>query len=175
MNPVKMWLCRLVCCGRDDGVVECESWEQADAFREAYTSGVGVALHGYSAPAYESGHRRAVIVTQEMVEDVLRRALAVIEHRSPRGFTDAELVAYVRNQPLCFPADMDVADRLEGLARENRTLAAALRERDSEIAEAVRWGYRRCYDAHSHDPSGLYIGRILDEAVAAWKAEKGRT
>ena len=66
MNPVKMWLCRLVCCGRDDGVVECESWEQADAFREAYTSGVGVALHGYSAPLYESGHRRAVIVTQEL-------------------------------------------------------------------------------------------------------------
>ena len=79
MNPVKMWLCRLVCCGRDDGVVECESWEQADAFREAYTSGVGVALHGYSAPLYESGHRRAVIVTQDDCREAARH---IVEHKA---------------------------------------------------------------------------------------------
>ena len=60
-----LWICRLVCCGHDDGTVRCESWKQADALREAYTSGVGVAPHGYSAPASEGGHRRAVIVMRE--------------------------------------------------------------------------------------------------------------
>lgn len=100
MNPVKTWLCRLVCCGRDDGVVECESWEQADAFREAYTSGVGVALHGYSAPTYESGHRRAVIVTQDDCREAARH---IVEHKAevaalqpaPRG-DDAQAGRAVR-------------------------------------------------------------------------------
>jgi len=44
------------------------------------------------------------------------------EHRSLRGFTDAELVAYVRNQPYSFPADDDVANRLEELAARVREL-----------------------------------------------------
>ena len=77
-----------------------------------------------------------------------------------------EALAFADNMPTPMPG---------GWGRPMSTLAAAVRARNAEIEAAVRFGYRRCYDAHSHDPSGLYIGRILDEAVAAWKAEKGRT
>ena len=57
------WVCQLICCGYDDGIVRCASWEDADRMREDYTSGAGVHPNGYSAPAYEGGHRRAVIVS----------------------------------------------------------------------------------------------------------------
>ena len=99
MNPVKTWLCRLVCCGRDDGVVECESWEQADAFREAYTSGVGVALHGYSAPLYESGHRRAVIVTQDDCREAARH---IVEHKAEVAALRQRLAEMTRKRDALF-------------------------------------------------------------------------
>lgn len=59
------WRVRLVCCGRDDGVVTFLSWEEADAFRDAYVQGAGVAEHGYSAAHHEPGHRRAGIIERQ--------------------------------------------------------------------------------------------------------------
>lgn len=61
-NASKRWQCHLICCGKDDGTEGFDTWEEADAFRRAYTSGPGVAKHGFSAPLSEGGHRRAVII-----------------------------------------------------------------------------------------------------------------
>jgi len=58
----KPWLLKLICCGRDDGEEQFATWEEADRFREASTSGEGIAEHGYSAQADEPGHRRAAIL-----------------------------------------------------------------------------------------------------------------
>lgn len=60
----KPWRLKLICCGRDDGTETFATREQADAFREAYTSGPSVDPHGYSA-AYPNGHQRAAILTHE--------------------------------------------------------------------------------------------------------------
>lgn len=56
------WTVKLTCCGRDDGEFHADTWEEADAFRESYTSGAGVAEHGYSAHASEPGHRRSGVI-----------------------------------------------------------------------------------------------------------------
>ena len=56
------WVLHLVCCGRDEGMLAFATRDQADAAREAYTSGQGVADHGYSADASGSDHRRAAIL-----------------------------------------------------------------------------------------------------------------
>ena len=55
------WRLRLICCGRDDGELFFPTGDAADAAREAYMSGVGVATFGYSSTSAESGHRRAAI------------------------------------------------------------------------------------------------------------------
>lgn len=51
---------RLICCGRDDGSVTFENYEAAEAFRESYLTGAGVAEH----QLWETGHRRAAIIEQ---------------------------------------------------------------------------------------------------------------
>lgn len=56
---MKPWRLRLICCGRDDGVVEFETWEAADAFRDSYTSGDGVLNR--NTPE-RGGHDRAAII-----------------------------------------------------------------------------------------------------------------
>lgn len=48
------YLVRLTCCGRDDGTHGPVSYEEAEAFREAYLSGVGVGEPG--------GHQRSAII-----------------------------------------------------------------------------------------------------------------
>lgn len=58
-----VWTVRLICCGREDGSVATDTWEQADTLREEYTSGLGVHPAGYSAPVGAQGHRRAAIIT----------------------------------------------------------------------------------------------------------------
>ncbi len=58
------FMCNMSCCGRDDGIIVFSTWEEAEKFRESYTSGVAVAEHGYSAGPHESGHKRAVVITQ---------------------------------------------------------------------------------------------------------------
>lgn len=57
------WTLKLICCGRDDGSVTFQTWEEADDFREAYTSGYAVDPHGYSGTG-TSGHQRAAILTE---------------------------------------------------------------------------------------------------------------
>ncbi len=42
------WLVDLICCGKEDGIEACESWDEADDFRESYCDA--------------SGHDRAGIV-----------------------------------------------------------------------------------------------------------------
>lgn len=58
------WRVWLVCCGRFDGSVITRTWEEADSFRDIYTSGPGVEPTGYQAPAICGGHRRAGIITR---------------------------------------------------------------------------------------------------------------
>lgn len=59
-----MWHLRLICCGRDDGTMVFSAWDEAQAFRESYTSGPAIAVHGFSSEPRESGHRRAAILTE---------------------------------------------------------------------------------------------------------------
>ena len=61
----KRWKARKICCGRDCGYEVFDTWEQADAFRDAYTSGYAVAPHGYSDTEHW-GHKRAVIIERMM-------------------------------------------------------------------------------------------------------------
>ena len=56
------WRVRLTCCGRDEGVIQTHTWEEADALREGYTSGPGVHPQGYSAPPHSDGHRRSAVI-----------------------------------------------------------------------------------------------------------------
>lgn len=57
------WRVDLSCCGRDGGTYFFPTWEEADAFRNSYTSGPGVNPQGYSAHDSADGHRRAGIIT----------------------------------------------------------------------------------------------------------------
>jgi hypothetical protein len=52
------WLVDLICCGHDDGIEGCATWEQADSFRESYCTGTATAH--WSRPV--EGHVRAAIV-----------------------------------------------------------------------------------------------------------------
>jgi hypothetical protein len=64
------FFCQLVCCGQDAGSYFVQNWERAEELRESYTSGPGVNPHGYSEQhAHESGHKRAVIVTEAIGYD----------------------------------------------------------------------------------------------------------
>jgi len=65
MSDTKPWAVRLICCGRDDGVERFTTWEDANAFREAYTSGAAVHPQGYSASEHSPGHKRAGIIEHE--------------------------------------------------------------------------------------------------------------
>lgn len=47
----KPWRLRLVCCGRDDGEEFFATWEEADSFRQSYTSGPGVGMGGHDRAA----------------------------------------------------------------------------------------------------------------------------
>lgn len=58
--PMK-WRAKLICCGRDDGTIDFPTWQKADDFREAYTSGPGARPCG--RPDL-SGHERAVIIEE---------------------------------------------------------------------------------------------------------------
>jgi hypothetical protein len=57
------WTVHLTCCGRDDGVFNARTWEEANAFRESYTSGPGVDEHGYSGIG--PGHQRSGVITHD--------------------------------------------------------------------------------------------------------------
>jgi hypothetical protein len=62
--PRPKWTVALTCCGYDDGTFTANTYEEADAFREAYTSGPGVSPHGYSTESYVTGHRRSGVVSR---------------------------------------------------------------------------------------------------------------
>ncbi|MBK6639678.1 MAG: hypothetical protein IPG34_19960 [Rhodocyclaceae bacterium] len=56
------WRVVLTCCGRDAGVYLAATWEEADAFRNSFTSGEAVAEHGYSADATDWRHQRSGVI-----------------------------------------------------------------------------------------------------------------
>lgn len=58
-KPEPVWRLRLICCGRDDGDIFRDTWDEADQFRQAYTSGPGVAAPGQ---LHIGGHVRAGII-----------------------------------------------------------------------------------------------------------------
>jgi hypothetical protein len=55
------WLVRLTCCEHDDGIHRCQTWREAQAFRESYTGGVVVSRTGMGD---QSGHRRTAIIEE---------------------------------------------------------------------------------------------------------------
>lgn len=58
--PEKRFTLKLICCGREDGPAPLPmSWEEANAFREKYTSGPGVATS-----EHEPGHARIAIIVE---------------------------------------------------------------------------------------------------------------
>jgi hypothetical protein len=58
----KPWLVTLTCCGRADGVFAADSWEEAQAFREAYTSGPGIS----GGHVGDSGHARSAVIVDAL-------------------------------------------------------------------------------------------------------------
>jgi hypothetical protein len=63
MAETKAWRVVLTCCGRVAGDFYADTWEEANDFRESYTSGPGVNPRGYSGGA-ESGHQRSGVISQ---------------------------------------------------------------------------------------------------------------
>ena len=59
-STVAAWRVRLICCGRDAGDVMRDTWEEADQFRQDFTSGAGV--RHFNGRYWVSGHDRAGIV-----------------------------------------------------------------------------------------------------------------
>jgi hypothetical protein len=57
-----IWRVRLICCGRDDGDIFRSTWQEADQFRQSYTSGTGV--RHFDGRGWRSGHDRAGIIEQ---------------------------------------------------------------------------------------------------------------
>lgn len=57
------WKARAICCGFEESEHTFATWEEADAFRESYTSGPAVHPNGFSAGGHEPGHKRAVIIS----------------------------------------------------------------------------------------------------------------
>ena len=51
------WLVDLICCGRDEGIEACSTWEMADQFRESYCNAEGHDRAGIvrRSPLYEYG------------------------------------------------------------------------------------------------------------------------
>lgn len=66
-GATEAWRVDLTCCGRDAGSVSAETWEKAEAFRESYTTGPGVAPHGYSSCPTESGHHRSGVIRRVLI------------------------------------------------------------------------------------------------------------
>jgi len=54
-----IWRVRLICCGRDDGDIFRDTWDEADEFRQQYTSGAGVR---HFDRIWHDGHDRAGII-----------------------------------------------------------------------------------------------------------------
>jgi hypothetical protein len=54
-----IWRLRLICCGRDAGDLFRNTWQEADDFRNSYTSGAGV---GDPQRPWDGGHIRAGII-----------------------------------------------------------------------------------------------------------------
>lgn len=69
------YIVKLICCGRDDGTYEADTWEEADKFRESYTSGEAVAKHGYSDSEH-NGHKRVGIITAQS-KDVAKQPIHI--------------------------------------------------------------------------------------------------
>lgn len=65
------WELQLICCGRDDGSEKFDTWETADAFRNSYTSGPGIA---------GDGHDRAAVLK-----------VAAESHRQPETTVNTEM------------------------------------------------------------------------------------
>lgn len=78
---------RFICCGREDGSQWFATTEDAEAFREPYTSGTAVAEHGYSAGPEEWGHRRAAILDHcpDCVDGKLSLADALAQVKAMHG------------------------------------------------------------------------------------------
>ena len=68
---VKTWLVQLTCCDRADGVFAADSWEEAQAFRESYTSGPGI-KGGHIG---DTGHDRSAVIIN-MLEPVVGLGVA---------------------------------------------------------------------------------------------------
>lgn len=64
-NAAQPWLVDLICCGYSIDRVYCTTWEEANEWRETFTSGVAVDSHGFSGTGH-NGHRRAGIVRQNV-------------------------------------------------------------------------------------------------------------
>lgn len=63
MSSKKRFLLQLICCGRDHGIEEFDTWDEAHEFRESYTSGVGVDPRECSGDGFH-GHTRAAVLTE---------------------------------------------------------------------------------------------------------------
>lgn len=61
MKPKLMWTVRMICCGRDYGSQSFATWNEAEAFREAYISGPGV---NDTKVEHASGHIRSGVISQ---------------------------------------------------------------------------------------------------------------
>ena len=59
----KRWKAKAICCNFDEQTYYFDTWAEADAFREQFTSGPHVDLRGFSGDGH-NGHRRAVIVEE---------------------------------------------------------------------------------------------------------------
>jgi hypothetical protein len=112
------WIVRLICCGREDGIYQANTWEEADQFRTAYMD------------AY--GHDRAGIIERalpdpEIISDAAARAKALREYVAYQ----VKCAAY--NQPLT-GVDwtnssnqrwLDVADRIIAALTQHAAEAVA--------------------------------------------------
>jgi hypothetical protein len=56
----RLFVVRLICCSRDDGVYGPTDWEDADRFRESYCTGVGV-------NDGKGGHERIGIISEATI------------------------------------------------------------------------------------------------------------
>lgn len=65
MADTRRWRLRLICCGRDDGTEAFDTWNEADSFRESYTSGEGVGA---------DGHDRAAVIEETLPPTLTLRA-----------------------------------------------------------------------------------------------------
>ena len=76
-----LFIVQLICCGRHDGEHGPVTWEQAEAFRESYCSGPGVADPPQHDNPHMSGHKRSAIIVAAPPADSgsVARGLASVE------------------------------------------------------------------------------------------------